>query len=56
VGVGGYERLLQILADPAHEDHDDLLSWVGGSFDPEAFDIAAINQGVQAVSRIRRRS
>ncbi|MDX6325847.1 MAG: hypothetical protein QOK15_2201 [Nocardioidaceae bacterium] len=29
-----------VLADPGHEEHEHLLSWVGGSFDPEAFDLA----------------
>ena len=41
-GAGGYESLLEIIADPSHEDHEDMLTWVGGSFDPEEFDKAAI--------------
>lgn len=41
-GIGGYESLLEILADPSHEDHEDTLTWVGGSFDPEGFDKAAV--------------
>jgi hypothetical protein len=28
-------------ADSSLEDHDGLLEWAGGSFDPEAFDPAA---------------
>jgi hypothetical protein len=37
-GVWGYQEFLEAMADPDHEDHDGLLEWAGGSFDPEAFD------------------
>ena len=43
-GTGGYEELLLTLADPDDEDHDDMLEWVGGGFDPEAFDRKAVNE------------
>ncbi|MDW8234679.1 MAG: hypothetical protein RMJ54_18060, partial [Roseiflexaceae bacterium] len=26
-----------------HPDHEDLLEWAGGAFDPEHFDIAGVN-------------
>jgi hypothetical protein len=39
-GVTGYEEFLEAITDPEHEDHDGLLEWAGGSFDPEAFDPA----------------
>ena len=37
-GVGGYERFLEAIADPGHPEHEFLLEWVGGSFDPEKFE------------------
>jgi hypothetical protein len=37
-GGWGYENLLAVLADPADEEHASMLEWVGGAFDPEAFD------------------
>ena len=40
----GYEDFLQALADPAHPEHDELKEWIGGPFDPAAFDVAKINQ------------
>jgi hypothetical protein len=40
-GVWGYQEFLEAITDPEHEDHDGLLEWAGGSFDPEAFDPAA---------------
>jgi hypothetical protein len=39
-GVWGYQEFLEAVTDPEHEDHDGLLEWAGGSFDPEAFDPA----------------
>ncbi len=43
-GPWGYADLLDALADPQHEDHDQLLEWVGGEWDAEAFDIDATNE------------
>ncbi len=41
-GVPGYERLLEILADPEQEQHDEMSAWVGGVYDPERFDPAQV--------------
>jgi hypothetical protein len=37
-GIWGYEEFLEIIKDPDHEEHEDMLDWVGGEFDPEHFD------------------
>ncbi|MCU1689493.1 MAG: hypothetical protein JWN20_1421 [Jatrophihabitantaceae bacterium] len=42
-GPGGYADLLEALADPDHEEHADMLAWVGGEFDPERFDVDEVN-------------
>ena len=34
-GAPGYEAFLEALADPDHEQHDDMVSWSGASFDPK---------------------
>jgi Plasmid pRiA4b ORF-3-like protein len=39
-GVWGYEEFLAAIGDPEHDEHESMLEWVGGSFDPEAFDPA----------------
>lgn len=39
-GIGGYEEFLTIIADADHEEHHEMLHWVGGTFDPDAFDSA----------------
>ncbi len=41
-GPPGYERFLEAIADPKHREHDHMLAWVGGVFDPEGFDINAV--------------
>ncbi len=43
-GILGYETLLDALQDEGHEEHGSYLEWLGGEFDPEAFDLVAINQ------------
>jgi hypothetical protein len=49
-GVWGYESFLQAIQDPKHPEHDEYLEWIGGDFDPEAFDLADV---AQALARIR---
>lgn len=51
-GPFGYAHLLEALADPGHEDHDDLREWVGDRFDPAAWDLDAVNA---ALARLARR-
>jgi len=50
-GAGGYERLLQALADPSHEDHKDMKEWVenvlGRKIDPEAFNLNQVNLAIK---------
>jgi len=40
-GAWGYPDFVEAIQDEGHERHEELLEWVGGSFDPEAFDPAA---------------
>jgi hypothetical protein len=42
-GPGGYENFLEAIEDPKHPEHDDLLEWVGGMFEPEAFSVEETN-------------
>ncbi len=41
-GPFGYEEFLEAISDPGHENHEDMLEWCGGSFDPEEFDPKAV--------------
>ena len=43
-GAAGYANLLEALADPSHEEHDDLVDWLGAPFDPYEFDRDGLNR------------
>lgn len=45
-GIYGYRDFLEALADPNHPEHQDLIEWTGGVFDPEAFDVDAVNRAI----------
>jgi len=42
-GPPGYENLMEALLDPQHDEHDELLNWVGEKYDPEAFDVEVVD-------------
>jgi hypothetical protein len=42
-GVWGYAEFLKAIRDPRHPEHTAMLAWVGGAFDPEAFDVQEVN-------------
>jgi hypothetical protein len=42
-GPLGYQDMLSILADQKHEEYKELKEWLGGPYDPEAFDLNKIN-------------
>jgi len=43
-GAPGYENLLEVLRDRSHPEHREMLRWAGRGFDPERFDLAAVNR------------
>jgi len=49
-GIGGHAHFLEAIRDPQHEEHDELVEWIGGSFDPEAFDLDAVNRSLRKIS------
>ena len=43
-GVPGYEDFVQAMADPKHDEHDNMVQWIGhDSWDPAAFDTMEVN-------------
>ncbi len=52
-GMAGFELFLEVLANPKHPQHGEMMEW-HGPFDPDAFDIAATNRALRG--RGRRRS
>ena len=55
-GIWGYQYLLEILADPAHEDHAERVEWLGldsaAEFDPDAFDLADLNTALSGYAKV----
>ncbi len=47
-GVWGYQELLEALADPKHEHHEERMEWIGGDFDPDDFDIDDTTEVIQS--------
>ncbi|MGH9754266.1 MAG: plasmid pRiA4b ORF-3 family protein [Blastocatellia bacterium] len=43
-GVWGYVDFLQAINNSEHKEHKSFLEWVGGEFDPQAFDLDAVNK------------
>jgi hypothetical protein len=43
-GIWGYSDFLAAIQDPKHEEHEEMLEWVGGEFDPDEFDMNFINK------------
>ncbi len=53
-GPHGYQMFLETIADAGHEDHGDLLRWIGGVFDPQGFDLNRLNRDWKGSKRRRR--
>jgi hypothetical protein len=49
-GIWGYVDFLEAIGNPEHSQHEELLEWIGGEFEPEAFDLEAVNR---ALAKIR---
>lgn len=50
--VGGPHAYLDFLAalkDPRHEEHASTTEWIGGSFDPSAFEIDDVNERLSEI-------
>jgi hypothetical protein len=45
-GIGGYEDLLRVLADPEDEEYEDMRRWAGENWDSEKFKPEIVNIGL----------
>jgi len=56
-GAWGYAELKEILADPSHEEHQNMLDWLGldagEGFDPKAFSVAGVNARLRPFTKAR---
>lgn len=55
-GIPGFYNLLEAVRDPEHEQHEELLDWLGGDFDPEAFSVDEVNRRLASLQRRRNKA
>jgi len=48
-GAWGYAEFLEAIGKSDHPEHDDMLAWCGGAFDPEAFSLDEVNQALKGL-------
>ena len=41
--------MLEAIEDEEHPDHEEMLEWVGGDFDPVTFDLDRINRELETL-------
>lgn len=46
-GTWGYVVFLQAIQNPDHPEHEGYLEWIGGEFDPKAFNLDEVNAALQ---------
>ncbi len=49
-GAWAYADFLAILANPQHPDHEEMLDWAGGDWDPEEFDLEWCQKSLHALA------
>jgi hypothetical protein len=54
-GPPGYEEFLKAISDPEHEEHDDVVAWSGGDFDPQFLDLEAVDAMLGRIRASRRK-
>ena len=52
-GAWAYAELLEVIANPAHEEYASTMNWLGGEFDPEVFDVAETNTVLRIAGFVR---
>jgi hypothetical protein len=43
-GIPGYYELIEALADPEHDRHEEISEWISDGFDPKAFSVENVNR------------
>jgi len=50
-GAPGYAEFLAAITDPTHEEHEHMLTWCGGAFDPQTPDVDRIAGELDRLAR-----
>src|SRR6266849_3420019 len=49
-GIWGYAGFLAAIRDLKHPEHEAMLEWAGGEFDPDIFDLDKVNRELQRLT------
>ena len=49
--IPGFYNLLEAIRDPTHEEHEAMMDWLGGRYDPEAFSVEEVNRRLMPLQR-----
>ena len=47
---GALAELLEVLKEQEHPEHEEMVDWLGGEFDPEEFNPEEINRQLASLS------
>jgi len=50
-GIPSFYNLLEAIPDPEHDQHEELLEWLGQDFDPEGFSVDEVNEWLAPLQR-----
>ncbi len=48
-GSYGYAGFVEAMADPKHEEHEQMKEWIGGAWDAAYFDLDKVNAGLKKI-------
>jgi hypothetical protein len=48
-GSTGYAEFLDAMADPKHEQHEQMKAWIGGAWDATRFSLESVNAGLKRI-------
>lgn len=55
-GTWGYQEFLDVIQDPTNSEHEEMLEWVGGAFDPDDVDLDDVNRELKRIPDWKRLS
>jgi len=48
-GIGRYYNMLEIIKNPEDPEYEDMMDWLGDKFEPEEFNLEAINRRLKRI-------
>jgi hypothetical protein len=55
-GIYGYYQFLEAINDPNHPEHEDMVEWYAGGFDPKDFSVDDVNEELRQFQGNRKKT